>query len=216
MASHHDVEQGEYLSKIAAKYGFSDYQVIWDHAENAALKAKRKNPNVLYPGDRLYIPDKEVREESRSTDQRHRFKVNREKLKLRLVLEDQYERPIADAPCELHVEWQVYNLTTDGKGKIEQDIPARASEGRLIITSKETALDTLVIPVKIGHLDPVEEVSGQQARLMNLGYYTGPIDGQDGPLFKLAVEEFQCEHGLAVDGICGPQTQTKLKSTHGC
>jgi hypothetical protein len=216
MASEHTVEQGEHLSRIAKRYGFSDYRTIWDHPQNAALKQKRQNPNVLNPGDRLHIPDKEVREESRSTDQKHRFQVKSHRLTLRLVLEDIYEKPIANAPCELHVESEVHQLTTDGKGKIEQDIPATADNGRLIVKSKETAIDQLVIPLKIGHLDPVAEVPGQKARLANLGYYLGAIDDRDDQELRLAVEEFQCEHALAVDGICGAQTQAKLKSVHGC
>jgi peptidoglycan hydrolase-like protein with peptidoglycan-binding domain len=34
--------------------------------------------------------------------------------------------------------------------------------------------------------------------------------------FRSAVEEFQCDHGLTVDGDCGAQTQAKLLSVHGC
>jgi N-acetylmuramoyl-L-alanine amidase len=216
MSSFHTVVQGEHLSGIAKKYGFSSYKTIWDHGQNAELKKKRQNPNVLFPGDRLFIPDIEGKEESKNTEQKHRFELKTEKLKLRLVLEDQYEKPISSAPCEFHIENDVRHVTTDGKGKIEQDIPSTAESARLIIRSKETSLDDLIIPIKIGHLDPADEVTGQQARLANLGYFTGPIDGQDNPAFRLAVEEFQCDHGLPVDGICGPQTQAKLKDVHGC
>jgi len=216
MASYHTVEQGDHLSKIAKQYGFSDYRTIWDDGQNAEVRQKRQNPNVLAPGDRLYIPDKELKSASRSTEKHHTFQVKVQRLKLRLVLEDQYEKPIANAPCELHVESAIHQLTTDGSGKIEQDISATAENVRLIIRSKETALDDLIIPLKVGHLDPVDEMTGQQARLANLGYYTGPIDSQENPAFRLAVEEFQCDHGLAVDGACGSQTQAKLKSVHGC
>ena len=216
MASHHIVVQGEHLSQIAEKYGFKDYRTIWDHGQNAALKAKRKNPNVLHPGDNVFVPDREPKEESRPTDQRHRFQVKVPNLKLRIVVEDQYERPIGNAPCELTIDGQIFKHTTDGKGKIEQDIPAAAGQGRLVLTTPETALDKLVVAIRIGHLDPVEEVTGQQARLTNLGYFPAPADGKDSPLFRLAVEEFQCDHALAVDGVCGPLTQAKLKSVHGC
>jgi hypothetical protein len=51
MGTCHSVVQGEYLSKIARSYGFADYKTIWDAAENKHLKAQRKNPNILYPGD---------------------------------------------------------------------------------------------------------------------------------------------------------------------
>src|SRR5215831_17342635 len=126
MAKYHTVRQGEYLSKIARHYGFTDYHTIWDHAENAALKQKRQNPNVLFPGDRLYIPDAESKEVAGVTTQRHHFQVQRQQLRLRLVLEDLYEEPIADAKSELRVENQVFSLTTDGQGRIEQIIPGTA------------------------------------------------------------------------------------------
>jgi peptidoglycan hydrolase-like protein with peptidoglycan-binding domain len=29
------------------------------------------------------------------------------------------------------------------------------------------------------------------------------------------VQEFQCDHQLKVDGVCGPQTQAKLVDAHG-
>jgi N-acetylmuramoyl-L-alanine amidase len=216
VSTNHTVVQGEHLSGIAKKYGFSSYKTIWDHGQNAELKKKRQNPNVVFPGDRLFIPDKIEKIEPRSTEAKHRFELKMEKLKLRLVLEDQYEKPISNASCELHIENEIRHVTSDGKGKIEQDIPPSAERARLIIRSKETSLDDLILPINIGHLDPVDETTGQQARLANLGYYTGLIDGKENDEFRLAVEEFQCDHNLFVDGKCGGQTQAKLQDIHGC
>jgi peptidoglycan hydrolase-like protein with peptidoglycan-binding domain len=54
------------------------------------------------------------------------------------------------------------------------------------------------------------------ARLNNLGYFAGEIENPDQTAFESAVEEFQCDHGVHVDGICGPNTQAKLKKLHGC
>jgi N-acetylmuramoyl-L-alanine amidase len=215
MATTHTVVQGEHLSRIAKRYGFTDYRTVWEHGNNAELR-RRRNPNVLFPGDQVYIPDRETREESRVTDQRHRFVTRIPTLKLRLELEDLYERPIADAPCELHLDGQVRQLTTDGRGRIELEIPIPAEHGRLIVKTTATPLDRLAIPIEIGHLDPVEETSGQIARLTNLGYHFTPVTPAQSPAdFRLAVEEFQCDHGLIVDGVCGPQTQAKLKAVHG-
>ena len=71
----------------------------------------------------------------------------------------------------------------------------------------------------IGHLDPVSEPSGQAARLKNLGYlFSSPEADPDYEQKALghAIEEFQCDHRLSVDGICGPNTQAKLKEVYGC
>jgi hypothetical protein len=216
VAGIHVVAQGEYLSMIAAEYGFRDYTIIWDHPNNAQLKEQRKNPNVLFPGDNLFIPDKEEKEETGVTSKRHTFQVKQEKLKLRIVLEDIYEKPITNAPCVLFVEEQRFQVTTDGKGKIEQEIPLNAQKGLLVITSDQTPFENDLLPLKIGHLDPVDNISGQRARLNNLGYFAGDSDDPKDPAFLSAAEEFQCDHGLTVDGEVGPQTQAKLKQVHGC
>jgi Putative peptidoglycan binding domain/LysM domain len=216
MADSYIVKQGDHLSRIANKYGFTDYHSIWDHADNAALKQQRKNPNVLYPGDQLYIPDRKEGEYSRNTDIKHRFLVRKRKPKLRLVLEDIYEKPIANAKCVLVLESGSRSVTTDGQGKIEQDISPNDHDALLIIQDTETAFNDTDIPIKIGNLDPVEEISGQIARLNNLGYFAGVIGEKDDDAFLSAVEEFQCDHGLQVDGDCGPATQSRLKQVHGC
>jgi hypothetical protein len=217
MAGYYVVSQGEHVPGIAWAAGFHDYLTVWNHPNNANLKSQRENPNVLFAGDRVFLPDRELGQYSRSTDQQHQFVMKRQLLELRLTLSDQYEKPIANTPCILIVDSKSHNLTSDVQGKIEQVISHSAKNATLVIQdSKETPAGGVSIPIKIGHLDPVEEISGQQARLRNLGYYSGAIDGQASDDLDSAMEEFQCENHLIVDGICGPQTRTKLKSIHGC
>ncbi len=216
MGSYYSVLQGDHLSKIAKDNGFTDYTVIWDHPNNSDLKKLRQNPNVLFPGDEVFVPDMEQKQESGATDKKHTFTVDKKTLTLRVVLEDIYEKPIAGAQCALLVDGQTYQLTTDGHGKLEQEIPLDAKEGVLTIRGDQTPFANEVIPIKIGHLDPLDETSGQVARLNNLGYFAGPLDGSDEDAFESAVEEFQCDHSLTIDGICGPNTQAKLKQVHGC
>ena len=217
MAGNHTVSQGEHLAGIAFSYGFSDYLTIWNHPNNADLKNKRKNPNVLFPGDSLFIPERKEGEHSCPTDKRHQFVLKRTPLKLRLTLQDQYEKPVANAACLLTVDSTSHPVTTDADGKIELEIPPSARKSSLVIEdAQETPYGGITIPIKIGHLDPVEEISGQQGRLNSLGYFSKAIDGNTGPDFQSAVEEFQCDQGLTVDGICGPMTQARLKKVYGC
>ena len=205
----HTVKQGEYLAQIAAKCGLSNYKAIWDHPENAELKKKRGNPNVLYPGDVVFIPEKVLKQETITTDQRHHFKVSGHVNKLRLLIKDAEQHPLANTPCQLSIEFKTYQLTTDADGKIEKTISSTATRGQLVIQDR-------VIPLLIGHLDPIDEPSGWQARLNNLGYNAGSPDSADELQIRSAVEEFQCDNGLQVDGECGPLTQKKLKEAHGC
>jgi hypothetical protein len=216
MPENYTVQQGDHLARIAKTFGFSDWQTIWKHPNNAGLKDKRQNPNVLFPGDVVYIPDRQSRQESCSTDKKHSFVKNTSDLKLRLTLRDQYEKPIVNASCNLILGANSDTVTTDGSGKIEVDIQPDDRDGFLIIQNPETPFDSTPIPFKVGDLDPVLEISGQVARLNNLGYFAGALGRPDPATFQSAVEEFQCENNLIVDGICGPATQAKLKQVHGC
>lgn len=205
----HTVQQGEHLTSIAAKYGFRDYHTIWDDGNNAALKAKRKNPNVLYPGDVLFIPEKQQKILNRPTGSAYVFRVKRQQLELWLVVKDRDHVPVANTKCTLKIDSSSEQLTTDGEGRIHKLIPPTAQGGSITVGDME-------IPIKVGHLDPVDEYSGQAARLNNLGYEAGDPLKRDEERIKSAVEEFQCDHDLKVDGICGPLTQAKLKEVHGC
>ena len=216
MSLQYRVKQGDYLAKIAKQNGFVDYRTIWDHPQNQQLKDKRKNPNVLAPGDELFIPDKALREEKASTDKKHTYVVKARKIMLRLVLQDLYGNPIANAKCELRVESEVFAVVSGADGKIEHEIPATAQNAELVVKEGNTALKNVKLNVLIGHLDPVEDESGQKARLSNLGYYLGRLDVGNTAKFRSAVEEFQCDYELTVDGDCGPNTQAKLKQVHGC
>ncbi len=216
-STQHSVKQGEHVSRIATDCGFTDYRSIWDYPENAELRKQRQNPNILFPGDQLIIPEKENKEVPGGTEQRHRFEARIQKLKLRVVLRDASERPIGSVKCDLRLENQVLQVAADARGQIELVIPATAERAELAITDPGTPLSGVPLPIKIGHLDPLDELSGQMGRLSNLGYFAGAIEGEhDEMQFRSAVEEFQCEHGLKVDGICGPATQAKLKEIYGC
>ena len=65
-------------------------------------------------------------------------------------------------------------------------------------------------------LDPIDEVSGVQGRLYNLGFRPGPHDGILGPLTEAAIKKFQQQVGAKVDGIAGPETSDHLENEYGC
>lgn len=55
-------------------------------------------------------------------------------------------------------------------------------------------------------------IKQKQCLLAYLGYYAGEIDGSFGPLSVAAAKAFQQDFGgIAVDGICGEQTEKALK-----
>jgi hypothetical protein len=215
MSSTYTVKEGDHISGIAKSFGLPRDK-IWNDPNNAALKAQRVNPNVLFPGDQLFIPDMAVSQYDRPTDVTHKFILDEQTVKLCLVLEDMYEKPIAQAPCLLQLGSDSVKVTTDAAGKLQHDVPADLQEASLTIQAPQTPFEGARLRIKIGWLDPVTELTGQQARLNNLGYAAGEVGVTDDDAMKSAVEEFQCDHGLTVDGICGPQTQASLKKVHGC
>lgn len=55
-------------------------------------------------------------------------------------------------------------------------------------------------------------VKQRQCLLAYLGYYVGNVDGKWGTLSRVAAEAFQKDFGgIAVDGMCGPETEKALK-----
>jgi Putative peptidoglycan binding domain len=212
------VQQGDYVSKLAAERGFSDFSTIWDHPQNQELKKQRTTPNVLAPGDKLFIPDKETRTEPRATDATHEFVLSGKPLKLRIVIHDMADKPVSGKPCDLKVTGSpdVSPLSTNGTGLVEREIKPDAAAGTLKLKDDGLPIN-LDLELKIGDLDPLDTVTGQKARLNNLGYDAGEVNDEVTLQFKSAVEEFQCDHKpLAVDGDCGTNTQAKLKLVYGC
>lgn len=55
-----------------------------------------------------------------------------------------------------------------------------------------------------------DDVANLQARLQNLGFYSGRVDGHFGPQTHLGLTAYQRESGLMADGICGPATLRAL------
>lgn len=55
-----------------------------------------------------------------------------------------------------------------------------------------------------------DDVATLQARLQDLGFYTGMVDGYFGIQTHNALMSYQREYGLYADGICGPETLRSL------
>jgi hypothetical protein len=216
MAEWHTVEQGECLSSLAKQHKLWSWRKIYNHPENASFRLARPNPNLIYPGDLVYIPDPEVVDKDKPTDQKHKFKLKKDKTLLRIVAADEDGTPYRQIDWRLIIGDDVYEGKTDGQGMLQQPIDPQVSSGMLTLWWPGAPRRHCTWHLNIGHLDPINQVSGIQGRLNNLGYNSGPVDGIRGPITRTAVKAFQKKHKLAVDGIPGPITQGKLKEVHGC
>ncbi|MCH9687133.1 MAG: peptidoglycan-binding protein [Deltaproteobacteria bacterium] len=132
-----------------------------------------------------------------------------------LRLLDFMEQPLPDVFGELTVGGRADPRRSDAEAKVSfrVSVAFADAQGLLVVDSTELGYRR-PLPVQLGELPPVEEPTGQRTRLDNLGYV--PVDNPDEPEpTRWAIEEFQCEHGLSVDGDCGPKTQAKLVEVHG-
>jgi N-acetylmuramoyl-L-alanine amidase len=206
--AHHVVKQGECLSSIARAYGFSDYRTLFDHAENAALKKVRPNPDMLAPGDSVFIPDKSERYESAASEARHRFVAKSSSVRLELAIRFD-DQPVRSAAYVLRVGDEQMAGKTDEYGVISVPIDPDATRGHLRIDDPPLEWN-----LEIGHLDPVETNSGAQARLNNLDHPCGVADGEVGPRTRAAVRQFQARHGLKPTGAMDKATREMLKKRH--
>ena len=215
MGAHHTVQQGECLSSVAKQYHLSDYRLIYDHPENAEFKRRRPDPNIIYPGDVLFIPDKELKEVPRPTDNKHKFKLKEQLVLLRIVVKDDQDHPYANKRYQLTVDDTQFDGRTNGQGLLEQKIPADATDGELKVwTGQDDRIDFHGWKLSLGHLDPVETVTGVQARLNNLGFYCGAVDGIVGPMTSEALRDFQGKERLQQTGQIDATTRNRLKSKH--
>src|SRR5512140_2551541 len=186
------VSAGDSIASIAKENGFLS-TTIWDHPENAELKAKRKDPNILLPGDEVFIPEREIKQVSKGANARHKFKVKGEPHKLRLQLM-KMDRPRKNEAYVLEVEGKLINGTTDGDGWIDQPIPATAKSANLTLKGGKE-----VHVLRIGDLEPIDEVSGIKQRLNNLGFNAGSGNEVDDQL-RAALKQFQAKNGLESTG----------------
>ena len=208
----HTVQQGECLVSIAKMYGFEDPDEIYQYGKNADLRKIRPNPNLLYPGDMLVIPAHELKSFAVPTGKRHTLTVNVPKRKVRVRVLDAKREPMKTLPFKLDTGARVYEGQSDGV--VEQMAPAEVASATL-------SIGDVTLPLLLGHLNPIDDtkddgISALQARLKNLGYHPGRIDGCLGPRTRAALQRFQRDHDLDVTGEADDATKKALLDDHGC
>ncbi len=180
----HEVEEGDSVISLSEEYGLFA-NTIWNDPDNAELKKKRKDMNILMPGDVVAIRDKRLKEVDKPTTKKHVFRRKGIPALYRLQLFD-IEKPRANQKYRLVVDGQPYEGWTDDHGVLEEYIPATSKEGELIIGK-----DNFRLLIKFGYLDPINETTGVQKRLNNLGYDCGEPDGDLNDATKAALKAFQ-------------------------
>jgi hypothetical protein len=217
------IQPGDYVAMVAFKHGFRSYLTIYDDGANAAFRAKRRNPDVLLPGDELVIPDPMPRHEPADTGKRHTFyAIPKTKVMLRLIVKDHEFTPLADKRFTLRIGRQVIGEAGDkrtGKdGLIEHEISPSITQAELKVFLDDATPNGPSWKLAIGHLNPISEVSGVKGRLNNLGFECGAINEVvDDPTVK-ALRAFREAMGIVVapadEGKIDTPTRNRLQKEH--
>lgn len=173
MAGTRRVRPGECVFSIAEEERVH-WKRIWDAPENESLVSLRKEPNILAPGDELFVPERELREEPAATEQRHKFCVHRA-VELRIRIHDA-KGPRANEPFHLEVDGQIYKGTT----------PRTGADGLAVIRVSPLLMRAILVVGKlkdeyellIGFIDPIDTATGQHGRLQNMGYNVGGVQSR--------------------------------------
>lgn len=216
----HVVKPGETLSSIALKYGFKSIDAIYNHAENEDFRERRSNPDVIYEGDSIFIPDMSPAKFSIEVNRTNRFTVSlpKEILSMHLVFEDDVDQQGANIEAVLIIDDIEYPAKSDGDALVQWKIPrtnTRKGLVKLFLESDKTEA-THVFEVLLGDLNPVSENTGIQARLNNLGFNCGKVDNNIKEKSISAIKKFQEANNLTVDGVPGPKTLKALEDKYGC
>ncbi len=215
----HVIKQGESLGSIAKDYNLPSGMALYEHESNKAFRELRKNPNIIYPGDEINIPESKDFEIKIDTGRAHKIMAMRKK-------PDYFRLKIQDSEGQVWAGKRVclklarYEIDTevgeDGLIEIELKSPIKESGKLDVYLDPESPDPTHSFEVMVGYLDPIDTVSGLQARLNQLGFDAGVVDGISGQQTKTATKAFQSANELDVDGIAGPKTRAKLEEVYGC
>lgn len=208
------VVPGDTVLRIAVRHGFRNAATLWDHAENAELRALRASPEVLAPGDRVFVPDLEEKVEEAETTTRTTFVAPRPRERLRVQFHWSDGAPMADRPCELVLGGSVEKTATKGDGLLDHPIPVGLTRATVLFDGDDSPWD-----LHIGELDPVDEPvsdrgrAGAIGRLRNLGRYQ--LDSADEQHLRVASCAF-CDDVTREDATLAGDRKSTLRGAHGC
>jgi Putative peptidoglycan binding domain len=215
MSEIHTVEPGEYMETIAEKFGFRDYHIIYDHPNNKDFKALRPNPHILFPGDKVFIPDIDPGQQAAGTDAKHKFVLKAHKIKLILRIRHA-GKPLANHAYKLKIGTRIFTGKTAADGLIQHEVPVGAQDAELTFGHPIplTVARSYTRNLNLGFLHPITTPSGVQMRLNNLGFGCGAPTGAESYAYTAALTAFQKKQQLNPTGKADNATIDKLRSEY--
>lgn len=166
---------------------------------NASVKGTKIKLNHR-EGDPPKVSDEAAKPETRT-------------LKLRLT--NAAFEPFANRPYEMTAQGVRYTGTTDGSGRIAQDLPRTAEHVHVLLWEGDPPAGAhREWNFHFGEPAPATTLAGARSRLRTLGYRVGAGDELD-PVTRRALLEFQEDHELEPTGAVDAATAGKLVEVHG-
>ena len=202
---------GVTIIALAYTNGFKSTDDILNDSGNSSLKQNRTDPGVLLPGDSVSIPSRVLRQEASPIDASHKFILTRPKAWVRLIVKDALGVALAGKKYQLTIDGKQTNGTVPDGGIIEQSVPPTAKSGQLTVFLSDTPNDVEIWMLQLGWMDPIDSITGVQARLINLGFDIGKEpDGVLDDNTKFAISAFQSRIGIDITGAIDSTLQQKL------
>lgn len=214
----YEIKQGDWFARIAKRQGYgTSWRPIFNHADNKDFRDKCSDPNLLIPGEKCILPEKEEKEENKATNKKWKFETAPDKAQFHVVILRANGQPVKSTPYKIvfhgpNIEGRTLTRQTDSSGAIKCEITTDAESATLTIEGQTFEL-------LIGQLEPVTTAKGVQARLQNLNYHMEAIDGVAGAgsPAEAAIKAFQKNYTLGdPEGVVENATRSKLKDIYGC
>ncbi len=207
----HKVVQGECLISIAQKFGLANWQTIYDASENSAFKTLRKNPNMICPGDELFIPILTGTKQKADLNKKTTFVLKKAKGYFSICLIDRKSNPLPDVPYELSFYksennktaepiLKIENSKSDSDGYVEHKLPKGAKFAQLEYAPYASRPSLKIkMGLKVGELDDLSTDLGMRSRLNQFGYYSGEgkMDDKSRDLFQAQLASFKEKYSLS-------------------
>lgn len=202
---------GDTILGIAYTQGFKSADDILNDSGNSSLKQNRTDPGVLLPGDTVSVPSRVLRQEASPIDASHKFVLTRPNAWVRLVVKDALGVALAGKNYQLTIDGKQTKGTVPDGGIIEQSVPPTAKSGQLTVWLSDAPNDVEIWMLQLGWMDPIDSISGVQARLINLGFDIGhEPDGVLDDGTKFAINAFQARIGIDPTGAIDDTLKQKL------
>lgn len=205
----HIVSAGETCSTIAHAERMPHFAAIWNARENAGLRARRKSPHTLLPGDAVAIPTRPPATKNFAAGAEHRVVVHTDELFVRLKLFLPDGASVLEATDAVRPSGAVRAPVTMEDGALVVPIRREA-------TSVAVALGGESVDFQVGALAPIGEKEGVRQRLEHLGYDAGGEDDGSDEALRYAIESFEHDEKVKPRGELSTAFLDLLERVYGC